>query len=177
MKRYTRCPVCGAPFARRSPDVLVCGECNFHLWLGSKPAVGAVLLRTIEGRKCVLLARRAIDPYRGMWDLPGGFLGNGERPEDGLVREIREELGVAATAPKLLATDIAEYPRDDIAEEARFVLTLFYECEIPDGAVLLPADDVAEAVWFPLDALPDDIAFDCNKRILASLRQPRTPLR
>ena len=176
MKRYTRCPVCGASIGRRSPDVLVCGACDFHLWLGSKPAVGAVVRRMIGGKGCVLLARRGIEPYKGMWDLPGGFLGNGERPEDGLARELREELGVAVSRPRLLATNIDEYPREDIAEEARFVLTLFYECEIPENAALQPADDIVEAVWFPLDSLPEQIAFEGNRKILATLRaSPGSP--
>jgi NAD+ diphosphatase len=173
MKRYRWCPVCGGAIATRSQDVLVCGSCGFRLWLSSKPAVGAIALGTIDGESRVLLARRGIEPYKGMWDLPGGFLGNGERPEDGLAREILEELGVTMASPRFLATDIAEYPRDDIAEEARFVLTLFYSCEIPVNAALRPADDVVEAVWFPIDKLPDQIAFECNRRVLATLRTRR----
>jgi 8-oxo-dGTP diphosphatase len=116
----------------------------------------------------VLLTRRGIDPYKGMWDLPGGFLDNGEQPLDGLARELREELGVTAVNQRLAGADVDEYPRDDIAEEARFVLGLFYRCDLEPGQRLVPADDVVEAAWFPLSALPE-IAFSINRRFLSGL--------
>jgi len=169
MRRFQRCPVCGAPFGSRLPDVLVCGACDFHFWLSSKPAVGAIIVEGANGRESVLLVRRGIEPFKGMWDVPGGFLGNGELPEAGLAREVREELGVSISRPRFFAADVTEYVRDDIAEESRFVLSLYYTCEIPPGAVLRPADDVVEAVWFPVGKLPDQIAFDCNRRVLARL--------
>jgi len=116
------------------------------------------------------MTRRGIDPYKGWWDLPGGFLENGEKPLDGLLRELHEELGVAPLGvPTLLGADIDEYPRDDIAAEARFVLGLFYRCELAADAPLVPADDVVEAAWFPLDALPAEIAFPINRRFVEGL--------
>ena len=95
-----------------------------------------------------------------------GFLGNGERPEDGLARELREELGVAVSNPRFFTAEIDQYNRDDIAEQARFVLSLFFVCEVAPDAKLVPADDVVEAAWFPLEALPAELAFDCNRRAL-----------
>ena len=129
---------------------------------------------TNGGRESLLLARRGIEPYKGWWDLPGGFLDNGELPRDGLARELREELGVAPVAePRLIGADIDEYPRDDIAEDARFVLSLYFLCELPPGARLSPADDVVEAAWFPLDALPAEIAFPVNRRFVEGLVESR----
>jgi NAD+ diphosphatase len=150
--------------------VYSCGGCGFQFWQNSKPAVGALIVRSIDGECQVLLTQRGIDPCRGMWDLPGGFLLNGEHPEAGLARELLEELGVQALRPRLLATDIDEYLRDDIAEEARFVLDLYYRCEIPPGAALTPADDVVAFRWFPLERLPEDLAFAANRRALGALR-------
>ena len=135
-------------------DVLICSACGFHFWQGSKPAVGVVLLRVIAGKQQVLLTRRGIEPYKGQWDLPGGFLGNGERPEDGVRRELREELDVAVSNPRFFASEIDQYNRDDIAEQARFVLSLFFLCDIPADARLVPADDVVEAAWFPAGQAP-----------------------
>jgi ADP-ribose pyrophosphatase YjhB (NUDIX family) len=175
---YKFCPVCGAPRggasgAPREPNLLLCAACGFQFWQNSKPAVGAIVARKIDGRLHVLLARRGIDPYRGMWDLPGGFLENGEHPEHGLARELLEELGVPISRPQLLTVDIDEYPRDDVAEEARFVLSLYYRCEIPEDATLAPADDVTEAAWFPLDQLPDAIAFPSNLGALRAFARSR----
>lgn len=175
MKHYSWCPVCGTRLAPARDGhvpvtVHVCVKCGFEFWQNSKPAVGALIVRSFRGEPEVLLARRGIEPYRGMWDLPGGFLGNGERPEEGLARELREELGVEALRPRLVAAEIDEYPRDDMAEEARFVLCLYYRCEIPADAVLTPADDVTGFAWFPPGRLPDDIAFPANRRALALLQ-------
>ena len=151
-------------------DVLLCGACGFHFWQNSKPAVAALVLRMISGEWNVLLTRRGIEPYKGMWDAPGGFLGNGELPEDGLAREMQEELSVAISRPRFLTAAIDQYPRDDVAEQARFVLSLFFTCEIPADAPLVPADDIVEAAWFPLGAPPENLAFAANHRGLAALR-------
>ena len=179
MKRFAFCPVCGAglegngvgiaPHAQGPVDVLVCPACDFHFWQGSKPAVGAILMRTIGGKRQVLLTRRGIEPYKGEWDLPGGFLGNGERPEDGLSRELREELDVAVSNPRFFTTEIDQYNRDDIASQARFVLSLFFVCDVAADAKFAPDDDVVEAAWFPLEMLPAELAFDCNRRVLTKL--------
>ncbi len=150
-------------------DVLVCQSCDFHFWLGSKPAVAVILLRTMGGNRQILLTRRGIEPYKGEWDLPGGFLGNGELPEGGLARELKEELDVTVSNPRFFTAEIDQYNRDDIAEQARFVLSLFYLCEVAPDAAFVPADDVVEAVWFPLERLPAELAFDCNRRALAKL--------
>jgi ADP-ribose pyrophosphatase YjhB (NUDIX family) len=104
-----------------------------------------------------------------MWDLPGGFLDNGELPEAGLARELVEELGVQISQPRLFSIGIDEYPGEDVAQEARFALGLYYRCDIPFDATIAAADDVAEAAWFPLDRPPESIAFPSNRRALEEL--------
>jgi len=132
--------------------------------------VGALVVRVVDALPQVLLTRRGIDPYKGMWDFPGGYLENGELPEAGLARELEEELGVRIARPRLFSVGIDEYLRDDVAEEARFVLSIYYRCEIPADAPLAAADDVAEAAWFPLHQPPEGMAFVSNRRTLAELR-------
>jgi ADP-ribose pyrophosphatase YjhB (NUDIX family) len=176
LKRYSYCPVCGIELDRsagagRAVRLYTCRSCGFEFWQNSKPAVGALIVRSREGVQEILLTRRAIDPYKGLWDLPGGYLDNGEHPEDGLRREIGEELGTTVLGVRLFSLGVDEYLRLDVAEEARFVLGLYYRCEIPADASLVPADDVAEAAWFPLAALPAEIAFASNRRVLQELRE------
>ncbi|WP_044204273.1 NUDIX hydrolase [Flammeovirga sp. OC4] len=49
----------------------------------------------------VLLAKRAIEPRYGFWNLPAGFLENGESPEDGALRELFEETGAKGEVKRL----------------------------------------------------------------------------
>jgi NAD+ diphosphatase len=174
VKRYSFCPVCGTPLDRSGPvaavrDLYTCTKCGFEFWQNSKPAVAAMVVRGTGSAAELLLTRRGIDPHKGMWDLPGGYLKNGEPPEVGLAREIREELGTTISGLRFFMAGIDEYPREDVAEEARFVLSIQYRCDLPVDAVLRPDDDVAEARWFPLKALPKEIAFACDRRAIAAL--------
>jgi ADP-ribose pyrophosphatase YjhB (NUDIX family) len=131
--------------------------------------VGALVVRVVEGKPQVLLTRRGIEPHKGMWDVPGGFLDNGELPEAGLARELDEELGVRIARPRLFSLGIDEYPAEDAAREARFVLSLYYRCDIPADSRIAAADDVAEAAWYPLDNLPAAMAFASNQHALVEL--------
>ncbi len=176
MKRYSFCPVCGSEYPARTlgtpaPGRLFCASCGFEFWQNSKPAVAAFIIRLSGGRPEILLSRRGVEPHRGMWDCPGGYLENGEAPQAGLEREMMEELGIAIGKPRLFTLGIDEYPRDDVAEEARFVLSLYYRCELLQDAQPIAADDVAEARWFPLGEPPQNIAFES---ILPALRQLQT---
>ena len=75
-------------------------------YASSKATVGALCIDD-EGR--VLLARRGAEPFRGRWDLPGGFLDEGEHPLDGVRREFREEGGVDVEPLEFLGVWIDEY--------------------------------------------------------------------
>jgi len=173
VKRYSFCPVCGSRYgdpARIDDSLLLCPSCGFQFWQNSKPTVGALITRVRDGRPHVLLSRRGGPPLAGSWDLPGGFLANGEPPVDGLVRELKEELGVRSVRRvRLMSVDIAEYRSDEGAEEARFVLPMYYRCEIDLDAPIVASDDVAELRWFPLDGLPADMAFAADVRALRDL--------
>ena len=65
----------------------VCAECGFIDYQNPKIVVGSVVMH--ESR--VLLCRRSIEPRRGYWTLPAGYLEIGESAEEGARREAREE--------------------------------------------------------------------------------------
>lgn len=77
----------------------VCGHCGFIDYRNPKIVVGSVL--SFEGQ--ILLCRRAIDPRKGFWTLPAGYLEIGETVEDGARREAYEEARVEAGIDQVLA--------------------------------------------------------------------------
>ncbi len=94
----------GPRFQRRVPDGdtmerYVCGDCGHIYYSNPKIVVGSVV---IENGK-VLLCRRAIEPRKGFWTLPAGFLEEHETPEDGARREAKEEADCEIVLDALLA--------------------------------------------------------------------------
>lgn len=91
-------------FARRVPEGedrerLVCGDCGFVAYENPKIIVGSV----VEAEPgCVLLCRRAIEPRRGFWTLPAGYMEMGETAEEGAAREAREEAMAEIAVESLL---------------------------------------------------------------------------
>jgi ADP-ribose pyrophosphatase YjhB (NUDIX family) len=147
------CPRCGAELEHRDRGHLDCPACGSQYWANSSPAVEGVLER--DGR--VLLARRGIEPRRGYWDLPGGFLEEGEDAFDGLRREFREETGLDVEPGAFLGPHVEPY--DD-----QFVFGLTWV--VTGDGEPRPADDVAELRFFGPDELPAEMAFGHQDEVL-----------
>lgn len=157
------CPRCGATLTG-DEGRRVCSECGFVVYASSKPTVGALVVD--EGR--VLLARRAFEPFKGYWDLPGGFLEEGEEPLEGLRRELREETGLDVEADRFLGVWMDRYGGDSTAEST---LNLYWTARVVGGEAA-PADDVSELGWFAPEDLPakDELAFENVPLVLAAWR-------
>ena len=65
----------------------VCENCGTVFYNNPRIIVGCLPVYQEQ----ILLCRRAIEPQSGLWNLPAGFLENGEKPEDGAIRETKEE--------------------------------------------------------------------------------------
>ncbi len=163
MPAFTYCPNCAArlpsdPGNPHAPQS--CPSCGATYYHNSKPTAGALILR--DGQ--ILLAERAIDPFRGWWDIPGGFLEPGEHPVDGARREVLEETG--------LEIEIEDPPFailiDRYGESEDYTLNVYYVATVVGGDAR-PADDVASLRWFSLDALPERVAFDHANEVLRRL--------
>jgi ADP-ribose pyrophosphatase YjhB (NUDIX family) len=141
------CPRCGVEGGRRAGR-FACPACGHVVWANSVPGVEAVIER--DGR--ILLARRANEPGRGLWDLPGGFPDEGEEPVEALRREVREETGLELEHVSLLGIWI----EPDYA--GRSVFSVTYAATAPAGDAEA-ADDVAELRWVAPDELPPDAEF------------------
>ncbi len=153
---WTYCPRCAAPIETGSGWAR-CGECGFEAWASSKPTASALCVDA-EGR--LLLARRARPPYAGRWDVPGGFLDEGEHPLAALRRELREETGLEVEPDEFLGIWMDWYRDDPSAQGASATLNLYWTARVLGGSPR-PDDDVSELRWFRPEELPakDEVAF------------------
>lgn len=97
------CPECGSrnlEFKIPAGDKFerfVCQKCHTIHYMNPRVIVGC--LPVFEDK--IIICKRAIEPCRGMWNLPAGFMENGERAEDGALRELKEETGLEGKILKL----------------------------------------------------------------------------
>lgn len=132
------------------------------------PAVttDCVILTFHEDRLKILLIKRGIEPYKGFWALPGGFLKMNESAEEGAIRELREETGVTGCTIKQFHTFSA--PGRDPRE--RVITIAFYALMKWQKAT--GADDADYADWLPINELPP-LAFDHKEIINMAMKAIR----
>jgi 8-oxo-dGTP diphosphatase len=147
------CPRCGSELEREKGRV-GCPSCGFIHYANSEPTACALCA---DERGRVLLARRANEPFRGYWDLPGGFLEEGEHPLDALRRELREETGLEVEPLDFVGIWTDRYP---YGRQVGSTLNLYWTARVVRGSPQA-ADDVSEVAWFAPDELPgeEELAF------------------
>lgn len=167
--RFRFCPLCGAKLIRRKIPYheeakrLGCSRCQFVLYRNPVPTASAIIT---DGHR-VLLAKRSIDPKKGYWDVPGGFLEEWEHPERGVVREVREELSLTVVPTKLLGIFMDTY---FFAGDRISTLNFYYLVRVVRGRIR-PASDVSEARWFSKKNLPRVLAFRSNTAALRAWKR------
>ena len=132
-RRY--CYDCGA-VCTETGAVPTCPECGPRWKLARSAPCGEVLI--VRDNRA-LLVRRARDPYRGCWELPGGFCDRGEHPADTARREVVEELGLHVRLFDVLGVYFDAY-LDDVA----MVVTFLGET---DGTPQPNPDEVTDIRW------------------------------
>ncbi len=119
----------------------------------------------IQRKNKILLVQRAHEPFKLCWDFPGGFLEAGESPQEGLQREVKEELQIEIELSALFGVYDDHY-----GPEGEPVLIVYYLCRQRAGLVN-PQEEIADARWFELNALPEALAFHHTTAVLADLRK------
>ena len=164
---WNHCPRCAAPLENDGTRAR-CSTCGFVAYAHSDPTACALVFDD-NGR--VLLARRARDPDRGRWDVPGGFVEEGEDPLAALRRELLEETSLEIQPVDFVGAWVDRYGDGD---DAPSTLNLYWTAGVASGEPE-PADGVSELAWFSLDELPpdDELAFRNVASALHELRSRR----
>ena len=116
-------------------------------------AVDALILKNSS----ILLIQRSVEPFKGMWALPGGGIDFDQTAEDAIGKEVEEEVGLRVKSIKFL--QIYTDPKRDPKQ----VITLSYLVEAEGEPKA--GSDASSYKFFPLDSLPPQMAFD-HKQII-----------
>jgi len=147
------CSHCGAPLS--APPPVTCAACGIRHWRNARPCAGALV--THAGR--LLLVRRAHEPWRGLWDIPGGFCGPEEHPRVTAAREVREETGLSVEVGEILGMWMDRYAAS--GENAdKTTLNIYFQASVDgDARSEIDPNEVAEIAWFGPGELPRELAF------------------
>ena len=134
--------------------------------------VDIVILRVFEQDLKVLLIRRNVPPYQGLWAIPGGFVGMKESLDTAARRELLEETGVENVYLEQLYT-FGEPGRDPRTR----VITVAYFALLEAGQIktLRAGSDAGEVAWWSIFGLPE-LAFDHRKILDYTLQRLRGKL-
>lgn len=131
----------------------VCPACGFILYMNPKVVAGAIPFQ--DGR--VLLLRRRIEPARGRWTFPAGYVELGESLEEAAIRETQEE--VALEIGELSLLNVYSYPESP-------VVTVVYLSPIFGGEPRT-GTEAEEVAFFSPEALPwEELAFRSTREAL-----------
>jgi 8-oxo-dGTP diphosphatase len=148
---YRFCPVCGGSLGHltlkeQEPQRLVCSRCDFVFYLDPK----VVACSIVEMGRRIVLLKRDIEPQKGKWVLPGGYVDRGEEVSAAAMRETEEECGLRTRIKRLLG--VYSYP-------GRPAVVVVYVAEYLSGD-LVAADESQEAGLYLKEDLPwEELAF------------------
>ena len=160
------CPKCGDHLEQRphggfaSGGRQVCVGCGFIFY--RNPAVGVAVVLLKEHR--IVMGRRARGQYKGKWCIPCGYVEWGEEVREAARREFLEETGLDVEVGRVYAVHSNFHNPESLTVGIWFRGALI-------GGALQAGDDLDEARYFPLDALPEGLAFPTDSLVLDQLRQ------
>ncbi|MFN8440384.1 MAG: NUDIX hydrolase [Caldilineaceae bacterium] len=162
---FTFCPRCATRLEVRifgHEQRSICPACGFVHF--RDPKVAVIALITCDQQ--VLLSRRGVEPQKGKWAIPGGYMDAGEMPEEALRREMREEM-------RLELGEVGFHSFLPMANKRGIVLVFAATPASQHCEALAAYDDVSEVRWFGRDSLPqpDQLAFDTTPHLLEIWRR------
>jgi mutator protein MutT len=143
--KLTYCPECAAELTKLDATHYVCPT-GHHYYNNPRASAVAIIIKDNK----VLVSKRAIEPNKGKYDLPGGFIEYGEKATDAVAREIKEETGMEVHRSRLIACHTLEY-----IENVSVVDILMHVQEWSGEPVA--ADDSEALEWQPFSFVNSDI--------------------
>jgi len=141
-RTHRHCGSCGAPTTSHAFDRAVeCRDCRIVYY----PRIAPVMMALVH-REGELLLTRKPNYAAGRYTVVAGFVEAGESLEQCLAREVREEVGVEIRNPRYFGSQPWPFPNS---------LVVAFSAEWAGGEVSPDPDELEDARWFPLDALPD----------------------
>jgi len=134
--------------------------------------VDCVVFGFDESELKVLLVERALEPFKGSWALPGGFVHVDETVDAAARRELAEEAGLTNVFLEQLYTfgAVDRDPRERVVSVAHFALVKLSDYNVRAAA------DAADARWFPVSKVPK-LAFDHAEILAAALERLKSKVR
>lgn len=162
------CPKCGERLEFRpqaGQSRLCCLGCGFIFYRNPAVGVAVVLLKERQ----ILLGRRARGQYQGKWCIPCGYVEWGEEVRAAARREFLEETGLDVEIGPVYAVHSNFHNPESLTVGIWFRGSLI-------GGALQAGDDLDMVGYFPLDALPEPLAFPTDLLVLEQLRQELIPM-
>jgi 8-oxo-dGTP diphosphatase len=141
----------------------VCTGCSTISYVNPVPAAAVATVRDDK----ILLVQRAIEPKKGDWSLPAGFVEIDETVRECAIRETKEETGFDIELDGIVDAV-------SVFDDPRYVCLLIVFAGRVIGGELAAGDDACDVGYFGLDALPP-IAFKTHRRIIEEALGPRRP--
>ena len=136
-----------------------CKSCGVIHYENPKPTATIICIKETK----ILLAKRAFEPGKGEWGLPGGFMELNETLAEAASRELKEETNLDGSVTELLST-CSHY--GTIFGD---ILLICVKMEALDFSIMKAGDDAEEVDFFDLNNLPN-IAFYCHNKFIDDFR-------
>lgn len=142
----SHCPFCGEKLGQKTEEGrkrLYCSSCDRIIWKNAEPVSAVIVYRDEE----ILLIKRGIEPAKGSWSLPAGFLEYEEHPDEAAARELEEETGLKIESEEL---EILESMNMERFPGQRLLATIYTVDFEKVSGTISAGDDAADADFWEL---------------------------
>jgi 8-oxo-dGTP diphosphatase len=155
---YNYCPICGSKLITKNENGAkrhFCKVCNRFIYKNPVPVVAGVIP---DSENRILLIQRGIEPCKGSWALPSGFIETNETPQECIVREMKEETGLDTQIKEVLGIYQQQGWRYSSIITIAFILNI-------EGGKPKAGDDADNLSFFSSNKIPE-IPFSSHRKIL-----------